>query len=1474
MGKEVNAVRHYISNKGNRQDVVAVMMKNRSEWLVADFASAIADRIVVGLHSEWSRDKLNLIINELNISILICDDPALRLLHSYELVGSNFNHILNVDSSEYSQLLSDHSKDNPFLEEIIAVTSAESKSTAKQKEQVEPFTYMYSSGTSGTPKAVATPKKTWRVTNCNPGPLASISSPSDRRTVSYMSLAHGADRGICWLTSMAGGCVSFTTYPECTPGYYSQLSLIKPTFFLGMSCTWQNIYSAYEKDLSVAVEEYLASTFGVANADAEVKESFLKTRQGQEIANVVVNNYRSLLGGNLLVVVTGGACTPEPVKEFLNSILADGNNCRAVDSYGSTEFPGISSNGEIADNVELKLVPVFSPDGKTQIYPGNTEGEITVRRKDDVPPTYYVNRPEITSASWDRHLRSERPRYTSTGWYSTGDVGELVNGKLKITDRVSNLEEIYFEGDSVWIEPNKLEAVYALSSNDIKHVVLCCDRNRAGVGLIICLIDGSVLNDADVVSLLTEAAVSNSLPLYSQPVGVAISRSPWTTDNGLLTITGKPNRAAIKRKFDTQLGSSFAHYDSGEGLLPHKSAPSAKVDVPVQSTEETHNRATLLETLKDAYKSTSHSEAQIELFQKTQTEPSTYKKGSRKVDLSFTSKSGDVSSTELAAGRDWISGVEKFEFSKVREPPNATAPTCDISAVPTNAVVDVIVVCDRSTDDGSEQNQKHTIKVSSYECSSQRRRRIAHYLDLCPSQIEFQSTHESNPTAIYINPKGKHPSRHLYPLTASEVATLTKQFDRVVEQAMKLRDIISSSTTDKNDTKKYSKEVEERHSKRLELATDPTEIRNILKQWKRDMMKAREMELRASTTAPEEQLLWDAFDSELLRLREVGDYLDVDTRSLPFTWRLDLQWVSPPKQQTTQCMFGCGRLIISSQIADHTNNFNGPCNMSVGISTDDVSTQMGGDQTVYCDLTGCVIDEEEHETTEKPLPFRNPRYRNIDTHCDRRIDAHNKLISTTPDINTSHWVLDKQHIFWLHKYTCAGKDIGFFDTPASLISRSCDAFENRPAFGISMRDLQRPRTTDIWCLPRCLGIEPLIYKNFYWMRYKDVWNLVSRISEWLRKNFESGTFIAVQGYNDLEWALADLSIALAGMVSVPVHTSFTAPQAKEHLTRTRVPCLLTMNDLLDEAFLEHCPDLKKIVVMDGVEKPQTDQVESLLDIVTKVDAVPQTDLPKEFGFDRTGGDFKGEKICTLLCTSGTSGKPKLVAVPTRGFTSDLAGDVQERLAISKSLTISYIPLSHSSDRYKMWQHFLMGGRVAFCYYPAHHWSAHEQDKKDSMLEYSSPVAELFQQVSDVDPTSMACPPNIWAGLRELKESTYPDMSLLEYSRVMFGRRIAYLATGGSPTPCIDYHFAEEFCRAATASLVDSYGATECGMGYLLKYLVWYPFPSPLSFLLFSSSKHNNRSDSSKWQMRGLQIRRSQHRFSKASRRRIHRKKTR
>ena len=67
-------------------------------------------------------------------------------------------------------------------------------------------------------------------------------------------------------------------------------------------------------------------------------------------------------------------------------------------------------------------------------------------------------------------------------------------------------------------------------------------------------------------------------------------------------------------------------------------------------------------------------------------------------------------------------------------------------------------------------------------------------------------------------------------------------------------------------------------------------------------------------------------------------------------------------------------------------------------------------------------------------------------------------------------------------------------------------------------------------------------------------------------------------------------------------------------------------------------------------------------------------------------------LVTLLFTSGSNGPPKGVCVSAKAFYADIS----ERAYIEPHVTASYIPLSHSSDRMKLWEFLINGGRYLQC----------------------------------------------------------------------------------------------------------------------------------------------------------------------------------
>lgn len=72
--------------------------------------------------------------------------------------------------------------------------------------------------------------------------------------VSYLALAHGADRGICWQATFAGVRVGFIPSPLCDThsGLLAELQAVCPTFLLAMPPFWTQLFLDFRDRVTAA----------------------------------------------------------------------------------------------------------------------------------------------------------------------------------------------------------------------------------------------------------------------------------------------------------------------------------------------------------------------------------------------------------------------------------------------------------------------------------------------------------------------------------------------------------------------------------------------------------------------------------------------------------------------------------------------------------------------------------------------------------------------------------------------------------------------------------------------------------------------------------------------------------------------------------------------------------------------------------------------------------------------------------------------------------------------------------------------------------------------------------------------------------------------------------------------------------------------------------------------------------------------
>ena len=432
---------------------------------------------------------------------------------------------------------------------------------------------------------------------------------------------------------------------------------------------------------------------------------------------------------------------------------------------------------------------------------------------------------------------------------------------------------------------------------------------------------------------------------------------------------------------------------------------------------------------------------------------------------------------------------------------------------------------------------------------------------------------------------------------------------------------------------------------------------------------------------------------------------------------------------------------------------------------------------VTCELTGILIDEEANDLTPDTAAgvcaARLPRMHGLGSGKDRLPWAHAAvqqawelgvssgnehlvhLLGTLDQHRDDVFVDDKQSLFWLMDYVKykspshePGTERHGANTPASLVLRACDAFSTRPALAVPdvstfpHLQLALPRQTPLTALTSAAAVQLTARDGFLWLTYAHVGMLVRRVAKGLLGlGLPPGSYVAIAGYNDFEWAIADFAVAVAGFVSVGVHSTYSSDEAAAVISKVKCAALLCMLDHTIEArrvacgrfsvqqLRQQCPCLLKIVVMDAPSGGMADA--SFMSFVCR-EHESRVQLPDPFRAHGAECSIAGgsaqQRVSTVLFTSGSSGTPKAVAVGVDAFVVDICGSKgPEEVGTSQSCTVSYIPLSHGSDRYKLWSHIVHGGRVGFCQFGAENWAWREADK--STQPGASQTDSLFSQVA-------------------------------------------------------------------------------------------------------------------------------------------------
>ena len=436
------------------RDKVAVLCKNRPEWLMLDLAVQQIGAILTPIYPTINVNELEFVLNNAQVKIVFVNDEDLflKVLSLKDRVPSirevyTFEHVANA--KHWRELTA---KSTP---ELIA----QIKPIADKIDYEDVATIIYTSGTTGVPKGVMLSHR-----NILSNVMASIPCfppGSNMKALSFLPLNHIFEKMVTYVYLFKGTSIY---YAESLETIADNLREVKPDMFTTVPRLLEKVYDRIMQkgsELKGAKKKLFFWAHGLA-------EKFeINANQGSgynlklKIANkIIFSKWREALGNNIKCIVTGGAaCQVRLIRIFTAGGIT------VMEGYGLTETsPVISVNGyEVRDRMFGTVGPVIN-DVAVKI---EEDGEILCKGP-NVMMGYY-KRPDLTAEA------------ITEGWFHTGDIGMIVNKRfLKITDRK---KELFKTSGGKYVAPLPVEN--KLKESPFIEQVMIVGAERKFVGALI-----------------------------------------------------------------------------------------------------------------------------------------------------------------------------------------------------------------------------------------------------------------------------------------------------------------------------------------------------------------------------------------------------------------------------------------------------------------------------------------------------------------------------------------------------------------------------------------------------------------------------------------------------------------------------------------------------------------------------------------------------------------------------------------------------------------------------------------------------------------------------------------------------------------------------------------------------------------------------------------------------------------------------
>ena len=427
--KLVNNLGTALFDLGYKGKRIAIVGRNRFEWVLTHFANLLGGIVSVPIDKELQIDELEQCIARSKASAVVFDSKYLENIELLKTRESmNGKDFICMDKSE-------------GYTDINSLTKKGEKLLKKGKKEYVDFEVdsdamnilLFTSGTSAKSKAVMLSQRNI-ASNIYSMQLVEPLFPGDA-TIAFLPFHH-VFGSTAMIMMMASGVT--LAFPDGIRYIAQNLREYQVSIFVGVPVLIEGIYKNIKKEIKKQGKEKLikvarAVTYVLAKCKIDVRRKVFKTLIDQ-------------LGGKLKYIISGGAPLDKEIIEFFNSI-----GIRLIQGYGLTETSPVLA---AEDYYNIKPGSVGIPMQNIEIEIDNKDehgiGEVKARGT-SIMLGYYEDEEQTNEVIKD-------------GWFHTGDLGYIddegyifLTGRKKDMIVLKNGKKVFPEEIEVLI--NRLDVV-------------------------------------------------------------------------------------------------------------------------------------------------------------------------------------------------------------------------------------------------------------------------------------------------------------------------------------------------------------------------------------------------------------------------------------------------------------------------------------------------------------------------------------------------------------------------------------------------------------------------------------------------------------------------------------------------------------------------------------------------------------------------------------------------------------------------------------------------------------------------------------------------------------------------------------------------------------------------------------------------------------------------------------------------------